>query len=428
MAKDPAFLLYYKDLLTSCADWDGDAFGWYVKLLCHQADKPDGLPNNIESLAGIANVKFSQFERFKTCWESLISTQFVVNEFGLLINLKMKKGLDERRNYLDAQSIKGIIGAFVKRVRGLHDFTERQWKAASKYLIDNFDHIAFDEKEQVYLEAMLNSYAVSLATSSANNTATSLDESPATSIYANGNVIVNAISDSEDFGKYENHFRGAVPADLRQYAANLPDTRRGMNDREWQTVVKADLIKLGYKVSSEVEVPELKGRLNKKERCLDLVASKGFTVVAIELDNVTVNPVSLAKLRTYDIGMVLLRNPDEKKNVIKIDLPQKEMVSTSTDDVENPLLKDMLDDVTRESLIMTYREVDVDDQFEKFKTKVKSAKKFYALHDLEGLRMAFQRQLQTAPKKSKNYVASKNDRSEFNQNELDIIANHLKKP
>jgi hypothetical protein len=428
MASDPAFLCYYKDILTSCADWEPDAFGWYFKLLCHQADKPEGLPNDVEALASICNVKFSQFQQFKTAWEKRIKEQFITNSAGLLVNEKQKEVLDKRRNYLDAQSIKGIIGAFIKRVRGLHDFTERQWKAASKYLIDNFDHIAFDEKEQVYLEAMLNSYAVSLATSSANSTAKSPAESPATSIYANGNVIVNAISDSEDFGKYENHFRGTVPADLRHYAANLPDSRREMNDREWQTVVKADLIKLGYKVSSEVEVPELKGRLNKKERCLDLVASKGFTVVAIELDNVTVNPVSLAKLRTYDIGMVLLRNPDTKQNIIKIDLPQKEMVSSSTVDVENPLLKDMLDEATRGNLIMTYRDVDVDDQFEKFKTKVKSAKKFYALHDLEGLRLAFQRQLQTAPKKSKNYAASKNDRSEFNQNELDIIANHLKKP
>jgi hypothetical protein len=60
------------------------------------------------------------------------------------------------------------------------------------------------------------------------------------------------------------------------YAMALPESRRGMNDAEWQTVVQADLIQLGYKVSREVDVPELKGKLQKKERCIDLVASRGL--------------------------------------------------------------------------------------------------------------------------------------------------------
>lgn len=333
MAQDPAFLFYYKDILVSCADWDPDALGWYLRLFCHQADKPEGLPDDLESLASLASVKFSQFARFKACWEDLIQHKFVKNESGLLVNLKMKKELDKRRNYLDAQSVKGVVGAFIKRVRGMHDFKEREWKTASRYLIENFDPISFNERGQVYLEAVLNSYAASLALSLANNQATSPADNLATSNKGNANVIGNGIEVEvvEGYGKYENHFHGDVPDDLMTYAMALPESRRGMNDAEWQTVVQADLIQLGYKVSREVDVPELKGKLQKKERCIDLVASRGFTVVAIELDNVTVNPVCLAKIRTYPIGMVLLRNP-KPSLTIKANVPVKKLVTSSTSD------------------------------------------------------------------------------------------------
>lgn len=57
------------------------------------------------------------------------------------------------------------------------------------------------------------------------------------------------------------------------------------------------------------------------------------------------------------------------------------------------------DEITRENLLMVYRDVDVDDQWLKFQAKVMGSPSHYSNHGLEGLRLAFNKHLQTAPKK-----------------------------
>lgn len=114
MAKDPAFLFYYKDILVSCADWDADEVGWYTRLLSHQADKPQGLDPDLESLAALAGVKFSQYEHFVKRWEARIKKKYVLNEEGLLINIVQRDNLEKRRGYKGDQSEKGLFGYYVK--------------------------------------------------------------------------------------------------------------------------------------------------------------------------------------------------------------------------------------------------------------------------------------------------------------------------
>src|SRR6185295_171622 len=108
MAKDPAFLFYYKDVLVSCADWDADVLGWYTRLLCHQADKQDGLSPDLESLASMAGVKFSQYERFVSCWKHTLEAKFETNDEGLLINKVQDELLLKRRKYKDNQAKRGL--------------------------------------------------------------------------------------------------------------------------------------------------------------------------------------------------------------------------------------------------------------------------------------------------------------------------------
>lgn len=126
MAQDPAFLVYYKDILVSCADWDADILGWYFRLLSHQADKQGGLNPNIESLALLAGVKFSQFDRFKRCWDENLSKKFELNEAGLLVNLVQAGYLSDRRDYKGKQAHRGLIGYFVKRIRKETNLTNQE--------------------------------------------------------------------------------------------------------------------------------------------------------------------------------------------------------------------------------------------------------------------------------------------------------------
>lgn len=68
--KDPAVLFFIDTWLSATAEMDSDTKGWYLDLILHQYDKKD-LPNDIENLAKLAGVKFSEYERFKQVFEQI---------------------------------------------------------------------------------------------------------------------------------------------------------------------------------------------------------------------------------------------------------------------------------------------------------------------------------------------------------------------
>lgn len=73
--KDPAFLLYYKDFDNDTADWEPEALGWYMRLLFFQAGNGH-IPSDIEEIAQIARVKFSEYQKFQSVWKKRISVKF----------------------------------------------------------------------------------------------------------------------------------------------------------------------------------------------------------------------------------------------------------------------------------------------------------------------------------------------------------------
>jgi hypothetical protein len=215
-------------------------------------------------------------------------------------------------------------------------------------------------------------------------------------------------SDNELYGKCENFFHGPVPEDLIELAGRLeprPDAA------SWQDYVQAELEKLWFTVTREQPClyRSKDGKLVNGR--IDLVATDGEVTIGIELDYRQPRLKSIRKVETFAIGMVLLRDP-KPVHVIKVEVPVKQMVVSSTVD-----LASVYDEVTREKLIMTYRDVDVDEQWERFKTKVMTVPEFYAGRDLEGLRLAFQKQLQTAPKRP----ASRHSSSKMDGLNLDHI-------
>lgn len=123
MAKDPAFLLYYKDILVSCADWEPNELGWYMRLICHQADKPEGLPDDIEALAQLAGVKISQYTLFCECFKRTLKAKFETNALGKLVNKRLSQVLSERGNYVNKQALRGTVGYFIKQAKkqGIED-------------------------------------------------------------------------------------------------------------------------------------------------------------------------------------------------------------------------------------------------------------------------------------------------------------------
>jgi len=111
--KDPAALFFISDWLTSTAEMDADCRGWYLNLILHQYDKSD-LPNDIEKLAILSNVKFSEFERFKQVFEQVLKQKFKLNDNNRLENDKAKTILQKREQFKNKRSISGKIGYIVK--------------------------------------------------------------------------------------------------------------------------------------------------------------------------------------------------------------------------------------------------------------------------------------------------------------------------
>ena len=98
--KDPACLFYIDTWLSATAEMDSDVRGWYLNLILHQYDKKD-LPNDIEKLAVLAGVKFSEFERFKQMYEQVLKQKFKQNENNRLENNFAKQIITNREQFKD---------------------------------------------------------------------------------------------------------------------------------------------------------------------------------------------------------------------------------------------------------------------------------------------------------------------------------------
>jgi len=114
MAQDPAFLFYHSDWLTSTNSMKADERGYYIQLLANQSAL-GSLPNDIEELANLAGVRFSEFENFKHAFKHTLKAKFTLNSQGRLVNLKLVEVKAKRKEFSQKQSIRGKIGAKIKK-------------------------------------------------------------------------------------------------------------------------------------------------------------------------------------------------------------------------------------------------------------------------------------------------------------------------
>lgn len=106
MSKDPACLFYINDWLTSTAELDADCRGWYLNLILHNYDKGD-LPNDLEKLAVLCNVKFSEYKRFEQVFEHVLKQKFEQVGEHRLSNLRTQSVLKAREQFKEKRSNAG---------------------------------------------------------------------------------------------------------------------------------------------------------------------------------------------------------------------------------------------------------------------------------------------------------------------------------
>ncbi|WP_153799052.1 DUF1376 domain-containing protein [Foetidibacter luteolus] len=116
MAKDPAALLYIDKWFVATKEMKADCRGWYLNLILHQFDKGD-LPNDVEELANLADVRISEYQQFQQVWEQVLKHKFQQNGNNRLANAFAKQILANREVYKEKRGHAGKISAFCKYVR-----------------------------------------------------------------------------------------------------------------------------------------------------------------------------------------------------------------------------------------------------------------------------------------------------------------------
>jgi hypothetical protein len=147
--KDPAVLFFISDWLTSTSEMDSDCRGWYLNLILHNYDKKD-LPNDIEKLAVLANVKFSEYERFKQVFEQVLKQKFEQIDNNRLSNLRTQTILKNREIFSDKRSDAGKM-SYIMRYFAKYHSVEYKKKSLREYVKTNID-LTIDIKNEQVLE------------------------------------------------------------------------------------------------------------------------------------------------------------------------------------------------------------------------------------------------------------------------------------
>lgn len=107
--KDPAFLFYSKDWLEGTAEMTSEEKGVYIDLLAHQHQK-GSLPAETKKLAKLSGLSESEFIAL---WSEL-SSKFIANATGRLVNRKLNGIVSERLDKGWRNKIIGTLGAIIR--------------------------------------------------------------------------------------------------------------------------------------------------------------------------------------------------------------------------------------------------------------------------------------------------------------------------
>jgi len=98
MAKDPAFLFYFRDFLVSTDLMTFEEKGQYITLLCHMADKGRLADEDILSVCDVRALSQRLRNKFK------------VDENGLFYNQRLEEETNKRKSYCESRRLARSFG------------------------------------------------------------------------------------------------------------------------------------------------------------------------------------------------------------------------------------------------------------------------------------------------------------------------------
>ena len=91
MAKDPAFLFYFRDFLVSTELMTSEEVGYYIRILCHMADKGRLTLKHMQSIC----------KAYDTAYE--LHTHIKIDDSGLYYHPRLEFEIEKRRNYTQSR-------------------------------------------------------------------------------------------------------------------------------------------------------------------------------------------------------------------------------------------------------------------------------------------------------------------------------------
>lgn len=116
MAKDPAALFFIDAWLIATKEMKAECRGWYVNLVLHQY-KNKSLPNDLEELANLADVRISEFILFQQVWQQVLKHKFEQLPSGRLYNPEAAEIIRGREEFIEKRAAAGRMSAFIKFIR-----------------------------------------------------------------------------------------------------------------------------------------------------------------------------------------------------------------------------------------------------------------------------------------------------------------------
>ncbi len=125
MAKSPAYQHYAADFLTDTASWTNEEVGAYQRLLDY-AWINRGIPQDPARIAIIVSVSADYFQ--EKLWPTL-STKWIQNGHGNLVNPRQEKERKKQQEYRDRQRDAGLRGVEAKKAKGAYPFDQKDTPA-----------------------------------------------------------------------------------------------------------------------------------------------------------------------------------------------------------------------------------------------------------------------------------------------------------
>jgi len=116
MAKDPAALMYISNWLAATKGMKADCRGWYLNLVLHQYLEKS-LPDDLEELANLADVRISEYARFEQVWQQVLKHKFKQVGDNRLQDPDANDIIREREGFVEKRKMAGKMSAFIKLIR-----------------------------------------------------------------------------------------------------------------------------------------------------------------------------------------------------------------------------------------------------------------------------------------------------------------------